>query len=102
MKRFLLPIFAAVALSWLPKGSSQSHNSEVPPQQIAQVSPGVLPISPWQCPLSHVIKGNFTTYNGERCIYHVPSGAFYDKTKPERCYVTHQDAVADGCRQSKR
>jgi hypothetical protein len=102
MKRFLLLIFAAATLSWLPKGPSQSAYSEVPPQQIAQVSPGVPPISPWQCPLTHVIKGNFTTYNGERCIYHVPGGAFYEKTKPERCYASHQDAVAHGCRQSKR
>lgn len=64
--------------------------------------PGVRPISPWQCPRSHPIKGNFTTYSGERCIYHLPGGAFYEKTKPERCYADEAEARADGCRRSKR
>jgi hypothetical protein len=50
---------------------------------------------------SHPIKGNFTTRSGEPCIYHVPGGEFYDKTKPERCYVSETDAVRDGCRRSK-
>jgi hypothetical protein len=64
--------------------------------------PGVPPQSAWECPLTHPIKGNFTTYSGERCIYHVPGGQYYGKTKPERCYVTEADAVKDGCRRSKR
>lgn len=54
------------------------------------------------CPPSHPIKGNFTTYSGERCIYHVPGGQFYYRTRPERCYATEQDAVIDGCRRSRR
>ena len=40
--------------------------------------------------------------SGERCIYHTPSGEFYSRTKPERCYVTGEDAVKDGCRRSRR
>jgi hypothetical protein len=64
--------------------------------------PGVEPINAWTCPLTHPIKGNFTTYSGEPCIHHVPSGEFYDKTKPERCYATEQEARAGGCRRSKR
>jgi hypothetical protein len=55
-----------------------------------------------QCPATHPIKGNFTTYNGERCIFHVPGGQFYNATKPEKCYATPRDAFADGCRQSLR
>ena len=40
-------------------------------QQIAQQERrGIGPASAWHCPASHPIKGNFTTYNGERCIYH--------------------------------
>ena len=62
---------------------------------------GVPPESPWSCPLTHPIKGNFTTHSGEPCIYHVPGGDFYGKTKPERCYVSEADAVRDGCRRSK-
>jgi hypothetical protein len=104
MRAFILVVFAAAALATgsLPKGFSQSGKTEVSTQQVAQrVFPGAEPISAWQCPSTHIIKGNFTPTSGERCIYHVPGGRFYDKTKPERCYVSHQDAVADGCRQSK-
>ena len=28
----------------------------------------------WTCPVTHPIKGNFTTYSGERCIYRLPGG----------------------------
>jgi hypothetical protein len=51
---------------------------------------------------THPIKGNFTTYSGERCIYHAPGGAFYGKTKPERCYTSDEEARQDGCRASRR
>ncbi len=70
--------------------------------QTLPIRPGVPPESAWECPRTHPIKGNFTTYSGERCIYHVPGGYFYGKTKPERCYTTEGDAVKDGCRRSKR
>ena len=70
-------------------------------QQIVQRG-AVSPISAWHCPTSHPIKGNFTTYNGERCIFHSPGGQFYEKTKPEMCYATPADAAVDGCRASLR
>ena len=69
---------------------------------LPQPRPGAEPRDAWTCPLSHLIKGNFTTYSGERCIYHVSGGGFYDKTQPERCYATEAEARADGCRRSKR
>lgn len=68
----------------------------------AQPRPGVPPQDAWTCPATHPIKGNFTTYSGERCIYHVPGGQFYSRTKPERCYAAAADAVKDGCRRSSR
>jgi hypothetical protein len=46
-------------------------------------------------------QGHLTTYSGERCIYHSPGGEFYRRTKPERCYVTAEEAVKDGCRRSR-
>ena len=64
--------------------------------------PGVAPTDAWTCPATHPIKGNFTTYSGERCICHVPGGQFYSKTEPERCYATDDEARQDGCRRSKR
>lgn len=52
--------------------------------------------------MSHPIKGNFTpTDPDEYCIYHVPGGEFYSRTKPERCYATEADARTDRCRRSK-
>jgi len=48
------------------------------------------------------MRGNFTTYLGERCIYHMKGGQYYGKTKPELCYATEDEAVKDGCRRSKR
>jgi hypothetical protein len=68
----------------------------------ADTRPGVPPKDAWTCPVTHPIKGNFTTYSGERCIYHVPGGQFYGKTKPERCFATEEEARRDGCRKSKR
>jgi hypothetical protein len=68
----------------------------------AQGQLGVAPSSAWTCPVSHPIKGNFTTYNGEPCFHHMPRGRFYDKTKPERCYATEEEARKDDCRRSKR
>jgi len=53
----------------------------------AQPRPGVEPKDTWTCPVSHPIKGNFRTYSGERCIFHMRGGKFYEKTKPERCYA---------------
>jgi hypothetical protein len=38
---------------------------------LPQPKPGVEPQDAPACPLSHSIKGNFTTYSGGRCIYHV-------------------------------
>ena len=72
---------------------------------LAQTSPrpGVPPQDVWTCPLTHPIKGNFSTYSGERRIYHMKGGGQFDgKTKPERCFATEEDAVKDGCRRSKR
>jgi hypothetical protein len=64
--------------------------------------PGVPPQDTRTYPSTHPIKGNFTTYSGERCIYHVPGGTFYGTTKPERCYASNEEARQDGCRASKR
>jgi hypothetical protein len=72
-------------------------------REVAQSGrPGVPPKNAWTCPVTQPIKGNFTTYSGERCIYHPPTGEFYGKTKPERCYATGDDARQDGCRASSR
>ncbi len=50
-----------------------------------------------ECPASHLIKGN-----ADSGIFHVPGGQSYERTVPERCYATAEDAVDDGFRQAKR
>jgi micrococcal nuclease len=81
-------------------GSAPSPTAPRTPQQdspkqeaqAAQSRPGISPLDARTCPTTHPIKGNFTTSSGKRCIYHVPSGAFYEKTKPERCYASDEEA----------
>ncbi len=63
--------------------------------------PGAAPVG-GVCPGSHPVKGNFSTYDGSRCIAHRPGGNYYSRTRPERCYSTMEDAVADGCRPAKK
>jgi micrococcal nuclease len=79
------------------RGSSASLR-----RKVAQGRPGVSSQDAWTCPLTHPIKGNFTTYSGERCIYHMNGGEFFNKTKPERCYASEDEARQDGCRRSSR
>ena len=38
---------------------------------------------------------------GSSGIYHLPGGRFYDRTRPERCYVDPAAAEADGYRAAK-
>ena len=80
---------------------AQSQPQE-PKKSSEQARSGVPAKDSWTCPATHPIKGNFTTYSGERCIYHVPGGQFYGKTKPERCYASEEEARQDGCRRSRR
>lgn len=62
----------------------------------------VAPARNGSCPGSHPIKGNFTTWSGERCIFHTAGGEFYDQTRAERCYASATAAAQDGCRASLR
>ena len=51
-------------------------------------------------PNRETIKGNINS-KGEK-IYHVPGGAYYDRTDPEEWFFTEEDARAAGYRPSKR
>jgi micrococcal nuclease len=68
----------------------------------SRLRPGRAPSESWTCPVTHPIKGNFTTRSGAHCIFHVGGGKFYGETKPERCYATEEEAARDGCRRSNR
>jgi hypothetical protein len=49
-----------------------------------------------KCPDGYPIK-----VNENSGIFHVPGGRFYDRTAPERCYATAEEALADGYRPAK-
>lgn len=68
----------------------------VPPPNHPAFPHGYQPpcVSPW------LIKGNLSS-SGER-IYHLPGGAYYNRTIPEVCFITEADARADGFRRSSR
>lgn len=53
--------------------------------------------STFNCPKGYPVKGN-----ADSGIYHVPSGAFYTRTKPEECFATTAAAKSAGYRASKR
>ena len=48
------------------------------------------------CPATHLVKAKLASG-----IYHMPGGASYERTKPDRCYVDAAAAEADGLRASK-
>jgi hypothetical protein len=49
------------------------------------------------CPATHPIKVKLASG-----IFHLPGMLAYDRTKPDRCYATEVDAVADGFVRAKR
>lgn len=60
-------------------------------------------IEPWvepedgTCPASHPVKAKLASG-----IFHVPGGSSYERTRPDRCYLDADAAIADGLRQAKR
>ena len=62
-----------------------------------RISPYTPQASGWNCPANKPIKGN-----AQSGIYHMPGGEYYNKTKPERCFATEQEAQKAGYRRSKR
>ena len=62
-----------------------------------RISPFTPQSSTYDCPSNKLIKGN-----SQSGIYHMPYGQYYDKTAPERCFATEQDAKNAGFRASKR
>jgi hypothetical protein len=49
------------------------------------------------CPSTHPVKAKMSSM-----IFHVPGGANYDRTKPDRCYRDAAAAEADGLRKAAR
>ncbi len=68
------------------------------PQTFAAAAAGAAWAEPvgGACPDGYPIKANDNSG-----IYHVPGGRFYERTRPERCYLSAEAAEADGYRRSK-
>src|SRR3974390_1914267 len=62
----------------------------------AHVPPGLEPTADGSCPPTHPVKGKLASG-----IYHVPGGANYERTHPDRCYVDEDAAQRDGLRRAK-
>jgi hypothetical protein len=67
-----------------------------PPVPRPQMASAVEPNEDGSCPVSHPVKGKLSSG-----IYHVPGGANYERTVPDRCYVDETAAERDGLRRSK-
>lgn len=68
-----------------------------PPQPaVVDGSPWIEPADPGTCPAHHPVKAKLASG-----IFHVPGGANYARTRPDRCYVSPEAAEADGLRPSK-
>ena len=68
-----------------------------PPQPaVVDGPPWIEPAAPGTCPAHHPVKAKLASG-----IFHVPGGANYTRTRPDRCYVSAEAAEADGLRSSK-
>jgi hypothetical protein len=57
----------------------------------------VEPTADGGCPDGYPVKAKLSSK-----IFHVPDGALYERTAPDRCYASSEAAEADGLRASKR
>ena len=87
---------ATTAASTSP-GPSGTGSQPKPAPVGASTGPGSAAPSGTDCPDSHPVKAN-----RESGIYHLRDGAFYDRTRPEVCYASPEDAERAGYRRSQR
>jgi hypothetical protein len=78
---------------WPPAEPWPKADTEVPAPPAAWLEP----TASGTCPEAYPVKAK--TASG---IFHVPGGASYDRTTPDRCYRSAEAAEADGLRQAKR
>jgi len=79
-----------------PPLDAETATKPSPTLSTADTGGWVAPDADGACPITHPIKAN-----GNSKIFHVPTGRFYERTNPERCYPTPEAAVTDGYRQAK-
>jgi len=62
-----------------------------------RISPNTPQAKATDCPVNKPIKGN-----AQSGIYHLPTGQYYNQTRPERCFATESEAIDAGYRKSKK
>ena len=101
----LLAGIAYAAWRKLPRQSETGTHWErqpfpFPPRPAVELdgddSPWIEPAESGACPAHHPVKAKLASG-----IFHVPGGANYVRTQPDRCYRSADAAEADGLRQSK-
>jgi hypothetical protein len=80
-----------------PSASPTAPPTPATPHVPVPTQPWVAPEADGSCPPSYPIKAKLSSR-----IFHVPGGALYDRTVPDRCYASPVAAEADGLRPSKR
>ena len=106
MRRRIVLIVAVVGLGFVvararraalaPEPDRDPWSTEPPIALEEQELAWIEPIAD-ECPPTHPVKAKLGSG-----IYHVPGGAMYARTKPDRCYVDPAAAEADGLRPAKR
>ena len=89
---------AVAARKPTPGAGWQAQPFPFPPQPAADAtSPWIEPAESGGCPAHHPVKAKLASG-----IFHVPGGANYTRTQPDRCYLSGAAAEADGLRPAKR
>ncbi|HEY7133568.1 MAG TPA: hypothetical protein VIB48_00755 [Acidimicrobiia bacterium] len=86
---------APARLALVGEGPSPFHTVPASPPRPAGLG-AVDPVE-GDCPPGFPVKGKRSSG-----IFHVPGGLSYDRTVPDRCYATAEDAAADGLRAARR
>jgi len=88
---------------WVDGPDPEPSGAPWPPIKQAQPDVGPEPVS-WvepneagEAPGTHPVKAKIKSG-----IYHLPGGAAYQRTRPDRCYLSPEAAEADGFHRSKR
>jgi hypothetical protein len=82
-----------------PKATTPKPAKPKPAASKASAAPAAAwkkPNADGSCPKTHPVKAKMASG-----IFHVPGGANYARTKPDRCYVDAAAAIADGLRPAK-
>ncbi len=80
-----------------PGGMPVSSEGDGAPSAATRATPWVEPAPDGTCPAGHPVKAKVSSK-----IFHSPGQLNYDRTTPDRCYISAEAAEADGFRAAKR